>query len=128
MRQRQAVEGPDVQAKRSGFEPTETKGRTNMAVPTEESLGVAAIRPFTIEIPDAELEALRGARPPPQRGGVGGAGRGQVGAGSHPRAARPPQEAEYQTRRNRFLPPLSLSGCLITYPAVPLTAKLTCGG
>jgi Epoxide hydrolase N terminus len=30
-----------------------------MAVTTEKSVGATAIRPFTIEIPEAELEALR---------------------------------------------------------------------
>jgi Epoxide hydrolase N terminus len=30
-----------------------------MSVLTEDSAGAAAVRPFTIEIPEAELEALR---------------------------------------------------------------------
>src|SRR5215471_4866705 len=31
----------------------------HMSVTTEESAGAAAIRPFTVEIPEAEIEALR---------------------------------------------------------------------
>ena len=30
-----------------------------MSVTTEESAGAAAIRPFTVEIPEADIEALR---------------------------------------------------------------------
>ena len=32
----------------------------HISVTTDESAGAAAIRPFTVEIPEAEIEALRG--------------------------------------------------------------------
>ena len=57
---------------------------------------------------EAELAALRAARPAVRYAGLGGADRGPAGSGQHPATPRPAEERA----RKRFLTPFALAFCL----------------
>src|SRR4051794_18125131 len=77
--QPRAFDGRDVETRRSRCVPSPTNRRTHMAVTVERSAGDTTIRPFTIDIPDADLEDMRAriaATRWPEREGVEDASQG----------------------------------------------------